>query len=433
MKPLMVALAGLVGLGVWPGTQMDTTSRERARVMLRHAYELVRKHYYDEKFHGLDLDTRYRTFDEQVKVAPSLNAGMAIVADFLDGLHDSHTYFVPPTRPYDFDYGYRSQAHGNRVFVTQIRPGSDAAAKLRIGDEILVLNGVSLDRDTVSRMRYVLNVLSPQPSLTLTVADPLGGRRDITLNTRSRQGKRRLDLTTIESEDLWRIVRQSQNDAEDSGQRYYETGKVMIWKMPDFAMQDADVDAIFDIVRKHEALVLDLRGNPGGFVDTLLRMVGAVFPKDVQVGTLIARTPRKPLVAKSRGTRAYLGEITVLVDAESASAAELFARVIQLEGRGTVVGDRSSGSVMQSRGHGESQGLDTVISYYFSVTDADVVMRDGKSLEHAGVTPTLLVIPTAEDLAAGRDVAMVRALELAGLGIDPVKAGELFPFKWKPF
>jgi len=162
-------------------------------------------------------------------------------------------------------------------------------------------------------------------------------------------------------------------------------------------------------------------------------MVGAVFPKDVQVGTLIARTPRKPLVAKSRGTRAYLGEITVLVDAESASAAELFARVIQLEGRGTVVGDRSSGSVMQSRGHGESQGLDTVISYYFSVTDADVVMRDGKSLEHAGVTPTVLVIPNAEDLAAGRDVAMVRALELAGLGIDPVKAGELFPFKWKPF
>jgi hypothetical protein len=102
MKPLCFAVAALVGFGVWPATQMDASSRERARVMLRHAYELVKKHYYDEKFHGLDLDARYRNFDEQMKGAPSLNAGMALVADFLDGLQDSHTYFVPPARPYDF-------------------------------------------------------------------------------------------------------------------------------------------------------------------------------------------------------------------------------------------------------------------------------------------------------------------------------------------
>ena len=433
MKPLMLALAGLVGLGAWPGAQMDATSRERARVMLRHGYELVKKHYYDEKFHGLDLDARYRDFDEQVKGAPSLNAGMAIVADFLDGLQDSHTYFVPPARPYDFDYGYRSQAYGNRIFVTQIRPGSDAEAKLKVGDELLVVNDVSLNRDSFPRMRYVLNVLSPQPLLALTVAGLDGKRRDVSLTTRSRQGKRRLDLTTIESEDLWRLIRQGQIDAEDFGHRYYEMGKVMIWRMPSFMMEGADVDAMFDVVRKHQALVLDLRGNPGGRVDALLRMVGAVFPQDVQVGTLAGRTPRQPLVARTRGSRAYLGEITVLVDAESASASELFARVIQLEGRGTVVGDRTSGSVMQSMGHSESQGLDTLIYYYFSVTNADVLMRDGKSLEHAGVTPTVTVIPTAEDLAAGRDVAMVRALELAGINIDPVKAGELFPFKWRPF
>jgi C-terminal processing protease CtpA/Prc len=266
MKPVIFALAGALALGPWQGTQMDATSRERARVMLRHAYDLVRKHYYDEKFHGLDLDARYRSFDDQVRAAPSLNASMAIVADFLDGLQDSHTYFVPPARPYDFDYGYRSQAYGNRVFVTHIRPGSDAATKLEIGDEILVLNGVPLGRDTVSRMRYILNVLSPQPSLALTVAGLDGKRRDVSLTTRSRQGKRRLDLTTIDSEDFWRLIRQSESDAEDSGYPYYEMGKVMVWKMPSFMMEATDVDAMFDIVRKHEALVLDLRGNPGGRV-----------------------------------------------------------------------------------------------------------------------------------------------------------------------
>jgi hypothetical protein len=42
------------------------------------------------------------------------------------------------------------------------------------------------------------------------------------------------------------------------------------------------------------------------------------------------------------------------------------------------------------------------------------------------------VLPTAKDLAAGRDPAMARATELAGLPMDPVAAGKLFPFEWQP-
>ena len=203
--------------------------------------------------------------------------------------------------------------------------------------------------------------------------------------------------------------------------------------MPDFELEDADVDRLFDTARRHDTLVLDLRGNPGGRVDALLRMVGSVFPNDVEVATRPARSPQKPMVAKSRGDKAFLGEVIVLVDARSASAAELFARVMQIEGRGTVIGDRSSGRVMQSRGHRQSQGIDTEVAYYFSVTEAAVIMKDGKSLEQIGVTPNLVVVPTGEDLRLGRDPALARALQMAGIQVDAVKAGELFPFKWRPF
>ena len=167
--------------------------------------------------------------------------------------------------------------------------------------------------------------------------------------------------------------------------------------------------------------------------DTLERMVGNVMDHDVKISDRIGRKKTKPQLAKTVGEKAFAGKIIVLVDSQSASAAELFARVMQLEHRGIVLGDRTSGSVMEAKGYGYSQGVDTVISYGFSVTDADLIMKDGKSLEHVGVTPDEVIIPTARDLATGRDPVLARAMEIAGGKLDPADAGKLFPFEWIPF
>ena len=61
-----------------------------------------------------------------------------------------------------------------------------------------------------------------------------------------------------------------------------------------------------------------------------------------------------------------------------------------------------------------------------SITVADVIMSDGKSLEHVGVTPDELVLPTPAELAAGRDVVLSRAAALLGATLDPVKAATLY-------
>jgi hypothetical protein len=58
-------------------------------------------------------------------------------------------------------------------------------------------------------------------------------------------------------------------------------------------------------------------------------------------------------------------------------------------------------------------------------------MGDGKSLEHTGAVPEI-VLPTGRDMADGRDPALARAAEPAGLMIDPLQAGKLFPFEWRP-
>ncbi|MBI1950975.1 MAG: hypothetical protein HYS34_06405 [Acidobacteria bacterium] len=58
-------------------------------------------------------------------------------------------------------------------------------------------------------------------------------------------------------------------------------------------------------------------------------------------------------------------------------------------------------------------------------------MSDGKSLEHTGVVPEEVLLPSAEDLAGGRGPVLSRAASLCGVEIDPATAGGYFPIEWK--
>jgi C-terminal processing protease CtpA/Prc len=136
-------------------------------------------------------------------------------------------------------------------------------------------------------------------------------------------------------------------------------------------------------------------------------------------------------MAKGKGGNTYKGKLVVLIDSRSASASELFARVVQLEKRGTVIGDRSAGAVMRARRFSYQAGTDKVIFYGASITDADLIMADGKSLEKVGVTPDELLLPTPADMATKRDPVLSRAAALLGIELSPEKAGAMFPLEWR--
>jgi carboxyl-terminal processing protease len=206
---------------------------------------------------------------------------------------------------------------------------------------------------------------------------------------------------------------------------------LLIWKMPQFDLEASKVDDLVGNFKKKKAVIIDLRGNGGGYEETLLRLIGNLSNHDVTLGQLKRRKETKPMVAKTVGKDAYQGKVIVLIDSESGSAAELFARTMQLEKRGIVIGDVSSGAVMRSREYPHELGVDTVIFYGVSITDADIIMSDGNSLEHVGVTPDEVRLPTAADLAAKRDPVLAYAASLAGVKLEPEKAGTLFPLEWR--
>ena len=80
---------------------------------------------------------------------------------------------------------------------------------------------------------------------------------------------------------------------------------------------------------------------------------------------------------------------------------------------------------------GALEGVEGFIPFEVSVTNADLIMKDGKSLEHVGVTPDEVILPTGADMAAGRDPVLARAVTILGGTLGPVSAGQVFPVIWK--
>ena len=434
VAPLLAAtiMAGILA-PVAPCQQMSSVDRDRVQDMLELISKDVRKHYYDPEFHGVNWDARVAEARKGIKAQTSLGMAFAYVAWTLDGLDDSHTFFLPPQRPIKHTYGFETAMVGDKCFVTRVRPGSDAEAKgMKPGDEVLAFEGRAPTREILWKMDYRFRVLRPQPDLQITLRNPAGQQREVRVAAKIVELKHVTDLTAGSGGmDIWNLVRESETEAHRMRIRSYPVSDdVLVAKLPRFFFDQSEVDGLIDKARKHQALILDLRENPGGAIDTLKYLLGGLFDHEVKIGDRKGRKDLKPEVAKSRGRSVFAGKLIVLVDSQSASASELFARIVQLEKRGVVIGDRSSGSVMEAKHYEYHLGADVVVFFGASITESDLIMADGKSLEHNGVTPDELRLPTAADLAEGRDPVLAYAADRLGAKLTPEEAGKIFPFEW---
>jgi len=402
--------------------------------MLRAIKEDLKKNYYDSSYHGMDLESRFKPAEEKLKTATSLGQLMGIIARVLLDLNDSHTFFLPPDRADRTEYGWQGQAIGDKCYVVSVKPGSDAEKKgLQAGDEIVSVDGGGLNRQNMWLFNYLYHALRPRPGMRLAVVKSDGKREQLDVLARIQNGKRVMDVSgDDDGGDIFDLIREGENESRLHSHRYIELGDdFFVWKMPGFNLNNDKVDALADKFRKRKGLIIDLRGNGGGAIETLLRLLGNLFDHDVKVGDFKGRKDQKAAVAKTRGSNAFAGKLIVLIDSESGSGAELLARVVQLEKRGTVIGDVSAGAVMVARHFFHETGLDVVVPYGVSVTEADMIMTDGKSLEHVGVTPDEIKLPTAADLAAQRDPVLAYAVSLLGVTITPERAGSFFPIQWR--
>jgi len=411
---------------------LNSIDRDRGHVMLKTLKNEIKKNYFDATFRGIDLEARFKAADEKLDRATSLGQVFGIIAQALLDFEDSHLFFIPPQRPDTVDYGWQMQMIGDKCYVSAVKPGSDAETKgLKPGDLVKAVDAFSPTRDNLWKLKYLYHALRPQPGMRLIVQSPNGADRQLDVMAKVKQGKRRLDLTgSTNDSDIWDLIRESENEDRLRRHRYFEMGdEALIWKMPQFDLDEREIDDLMGKAKKRKGLVLDLRGNPGGAEETLKYLLGYFVDADVKIGDIRRRKETKELMVKARG--GFKGKLVVIIDGESGSSAEIFARMIQMEKAGTVIGDRSAGAVMRAKGYHFQLGADTVVFYGASITDADLIMTDGKSLERTGVKPDELLLPTAADIAAKRDPVLSRAAALVGVNLDPEKAGTMFPIEWR--
>jgi C-terminal processing protease CtpA/Prc len=404
--------------------------RSRHQAILSIIKSDIKKYYYDPKFRGIDLDARFKTAEERIKKANSIGEMSGIIAQVLVDFNDSHLFFAPPSKASKIEFGWQIQMIGDKCFVIWVAPKSDAEAKgLKLGDEVFSLEGFEPTRENLWKMNYFYRALRPRPTIKMEIIKPNGKQVALEINAKITERKRLKDYRGLDAgSDIFDDIRESQDEYSKTQTHYYYEGfeNILIWKMPSFNLSPNGVDEMIGKVKKCQSLILDLRGNGGGRVDMLSRLISHLFTKDVKIGDFKERKKTTEEIAKTQGKDVFQGKIIVLVDSASGSASEVFARVMQIEKRGTVLGDRSAGAVMTSIQYPHEVGMDIVTFFGVSITIADLIMTDGKSLEHVGVMPDEKILPTAQDLANRRDPVLARALAMIDIKQTPKQAGALF-------
>jgi len=156
-----------------------------------------------------------------------------------------------------------------------------------------------------------------------------------------------------------------------------------------------------------DKLIIDLRGNPGGYLEVAVDFASWFLPVGKPVVIEDYGDTKQDVFHRSRGYDVFTDrlKLAVLIDGGSASASEIFAGALRAHGKGTLVGTKSfgKGSVQQTFPITD----DTLLK----VTVARWLTPDRISISHNGIEPDIEVEMTDEDRKAGEDPQLERAAE----------------------
>jgi carboxyl-terminal processing protease len=157
------------------------------------------------------------------------------------------------------------------------------------------------------------------------------------------------------------------------------------------------------------ALIFDLRGNPGGFLDQAVQVSDLFLPEGLVLTERRSDGQELEFTSSNDGPGQDI-PLVVLVNGGSASASEIVAGAVQDRGRGILIGEATFGKGSVQLLHTLSDGSE------LRVTVARWYTPNGNAIHGDGLAPDIEVLMTPEDLDADRDPQLERAIEYLKTG-----------------
>lgn len=358
--------------------------QDSPKALVDEVWQLVAREYVDGTFNQVDWQaTRASLLNRNYT---SQEQAYTVVRESLKQLGDPYTRFLDPA---EFQ-ALTSQTSGEltgigirleldqktqRLTVIEAIENSPALkAGIKAGDQILAIDGKSTQGLQVEDASKLIRGKVGTP-VNLQIGRPGQSAFDLKLtranievptvrHTLRREGNRKVGYISL---------REFSSHAAEQMQR---------------AIQDLDRQQV-------DAYVLDLRGNPGGLLQSSIEIARMWLNNGSIVRTVDRGGKGEQLVANR--TALTKQPLVVLVDGNSASASEILAGALQDNNRAVVVGAQTFGKALVQSVHelSDGSGLAVTVAHYYTPKGTDI--------SHKGITPNIKI-----------DLTEAQARQLAG-------------------
>ena len=164
--------------------------------------------------------------------------------------------------------------------------------------------------------------------------------------------------------------------------------------------------ALQTLLNESKGIILDLRNNPGGFLEVSVDIAGWFLDRGTVVVTERFRSGNE-IIFRSRGNAALKNlPMVILVNQGSASASEILAGALRDHREIKLIGEKSfgKGSVQELQDLKDGSSL--------KITVANWILPKGQIIDKTGLAPDYEAKITEEDVSAGRDPQLDKALEV---------------------
>ena len=360
-----------------------------AQLLVDDVWREVSKHYVDPTYNGQGEEgwkqQRTKALTQVANVAPEDDREIVVdaIRNMLKSLGDPYTRFLREdqfatlksyaTGSVVGDGGIGVQLIGDPasgfILVANVVPNSPAArAGLQPGDLIESIDGQSLSQSTAE-----------------IAAAKCRGEEGSKVNLkvlRRQKGK-------ADSEQEYSLVRSpvQTNPVQSSTMKTPSGKSVGIITLKSFNQQTTSqvIDALDKKLQSAEVLVVDLRGNPGGYMPAGVDVAKLFLPPKARVISEVDRSGRATIFINDGVGSDTTRPLFLLVDERSASASEILAAALQDNHRATIVSDDN-----HTFGKGRIQNVQELFDGSgLAITKAKYTTPSGKDIQGAGIVPDI--------------------------------------------